>query len=64
MAWRLHLGSEPIPLGGSMPTMDVYVHPHMGNDRYFCGFGCLKKWVDPQVPAPRPVIPETADNPV
>lgn len=48
MAWRLHLGSEPIPMQAGCATVDVYVHPHIDKDCYFCGFGCLKKWVDEQ----------------
>lgn len=46
MAWRLHLGSEPIPMGGAVATMDIYIPPHMEKDCYFCGFGCLKTWTE------------------
>lgn len=44
MDYRLVLKCESIPIDGA--TVDVYMQPPIESDLYFCGFGCLKQWVN------------------
>ncbi len=44
MDYRLALKCESIPIKGI--TVDVYMHPPIEGEFYFCGFGCLKQWVN------------------
>ena len=26
--------------------IDVYIHPLLDHEKFFCGFGCLEKWME------------------
>lgn len=43
--WCLALKSEHLPpLNGI--SVDVYIEPPLKEEIRFCGFGCLKKWLE------------------
>lgn len=45
--YRLHLSCERAPHTGGM-VLDVYIYPILEEDKHFCGFVCLKKWIEKQ----------------
>lgn len=41
---RLSQGSAPHKRG--YPTIDIYIHPMLDEDKHFCGFKCLQNWIN------------------
>ncbi len=46
--WRLKLSNDVMNENSSMTTFDIFWIPPIEDDKdkYFCGFGCLKKWLE------------------
>ena len=43
--YRLRLAAERLPHDCSA-IYDIYIIPPIENDNYFCGLGCLGKWLE------------------
>lgn len=46
--YRLQLQCQKLPYGSNV-RISVYVYPLLEEDKHFCGFGCLKKWMDKEM---------------
>ena len=42
--WCLRVDSIPLPTEGSI-NIDVYIQPPIEEEKLFCGFGCLNRWL-------------------
>lgn len=49
-AYRLVLAPEKLPHPGGV-HLDIMVYPPIDRTHYFCGLGCLARWVDANRPA-------------
>ena len=43
--YRIKLSCETVPDAGGV-SIDVYIFPPIDRDHYFCGLGCLSRWLN------------------
>ncbi len=44
----LKLSDCPLSPKGGGVVLDICIQPQLGKDHFFCGMGCLKKWLEKQ----------------